>query len=152
MPTTSSTPITPGSGADIATYVISEDGKPKQLQRTVPNTPDGLPNAYGPGPTTAGTPRATLASDDPAVLVLAAIKAADEMLAPGSGFVVLTSGADLTTPTRAIVITVDGMLSVKLADGTDNSANLIPVKQGQLWPLRAVRLMSGHTAGVIGIK
>ena len=33
--TTSSVPVTPGSGADVATYAITEDAKTKNLQRFV---------------------------------------------------------------------------------------------------------------------
>jgi hypothetical protein len=39
--TTSNVPVTPGSGADIATNSITEDAVTKQLQRFVPNTSAG---------------------------------------------------------------------------------------------------------------
>lgn len=152
MPTNSSVPITPGSGAEVAAFSFSEDGKTKQLQRFVASTPDGLATAFGPGPVTATTPRVSLAADDPAVVALGFIKTAGETLAPGAGFVEITGAADLNPPARALAITADGLLSVKLVNGTDNAGARIPVKAGQLWPLQAVRLNGNNTAGVIAIR
>ncbi|WP_374534404.1 hypothetical protein [Phenylobacterium sp.] len=81
---------------------------------------------------------------------LSALSAGDP--APGFVDVPTSAGSPLATATRGIAIILAGNLGVKLLDGTDNNAKLIPVTAGQILPLRVVQLTAGNTAGVLGLK
>lgn len=139
----SSVGVTPGSGKDIATYKVTEGGTDKEIQRNALNDAAGAP--------LAGQKDRTLS-----VPVTLSIQDIIELLktAPAVGFVPIPLHSDsaLSTPSRGIVVTAAGNLGVKLADGTDNNADLIAVTPGMQFPYQAVQKTSLNTAGFIGLK
>lgn len=139
----SSVSVTPGSGENIATYKITEGGGDKQIQRNSLNDAQGAP-LVGKKAAAQSLP-VNLATED-----LSALSASDP--APGFVDVPTSAGSPLATATRGIAIILAGNLGVKLLDGTDNNAKLIPVTAGQILPLRVVQLTAGNTAGVLGLK
>lgn len=140
---TSSIGVTPGVGEKVSTYEVMEGGEEKHIQRNALNDSQG--SALEGQRNRAQSLPTTLSVED-----LAALLGAD----PSGGFIdVPTSAqAQLTTPTRGLVIFVAGNLGVKMADGTENNAKLIPVTPGMQLPFRVVQLTSNNTAGVLGLK
>lgn len=73
----------------------------------------------------------------------------------GSGFVTIPAigGTPLPVPVRSIVVLTAGNLSVVLADGSNNSANVIPVTASPYpLPYGVVALATNNTAVIIGLR
>lgn len=139
----SSIGVTPGSGAKVATHKITEGGEEKHIQRQALSDPSGAPLAG----------RKSAALSVPLVLSTEDLAALLKTQA-ATGFVVIpsSSAAALTEPSRSIIITAAGNLGVKLADGSDNNADLIPVTPGMVLPLQAVQKTALNTAGFLGLR
>lgn len=136
-------PLTPGSGAyKVATYRFSFGGEDREISRFSLNDATGA-ELKGQKLRGDSLPISVAVED------LAALKAAD----PAAGFVAVpASGASaLAQPTASIVITLAGNLGVKMADGSDNNAKLIPVIAGMVFPFQVVQLTAANTAGVLGL-
>jgi hypothetical protein len=74
--------------------------------------------------------------------------------APASGFVTIPAigGTALEVPTRAIVISTAGNLAVVMADGSDNSATVIAVTAGQIYPFEVTKYATNNTAVALGLR
>jgi len=139
----SSISVTPGSGEKVATYEIVEAGEDKHIQRTSLNDASGAP-LVGQKSSAASVPVVL------SIETLAALLKVD----PATGFVAipLHTGSPLATASRSIIITAAGNLGVKLADGSDNNSDLIPVTPGMVLPLQAVQKTALNTAGFLGLR
>lgn len=139
----SSIGVTPGSGAKVATHKITEGGEEKHIQRQALSDASGAP-LQGRKPAALSVPQALSTEDLAAILRTQA----------ATGFVAIpsSSGTALTEPSRSIIITAAGNLGVKLADGSDNNSELIPVTPGMVLPLQAVQKTALNTAGFIGLR